>query len=72
MSRVGWRHFKVQFGLKNVFSFGCIMNIQEALPSYTLLELFLNSLDGFLTISMVVCISYALEIFHPMESSGPA
>lgn len=48
------------------------MNIQEALPSYTLLELFLNSLDGFLTISMVVCISYALEIFHPMESSGPA
>lgn len=48
------------------------MNIQETLLSYAFLELFLNSLDGFLNINTVVCINYVLEIFHRIESSGPA
>lgn len=48
------------------------MNIQETLRSYALQELFLSSLDGFLNITTVVYINYVLEIFHHVESLGPA
>lgn len=48
------------------------MNIQETFLSYALQELFLSSLDGFLNITTVVCINYILEIFHRVESLGPA
>lgn len=57
----------MHIGYKNVFSSACVMNIQA---SDAFLELFLNSLGGFLDITTVVCINYILEIFHPMESSG--